>query len=320
MKQYYQKMLEALQSGDLIRKTILTGEYTGTELLYSEGKMIASLPELPVSMDTMQVMEEHLGTKVHLVLCGGGHVAKELYELARLMEMEVSILDEREEFCNEELYPKAELHCAPFIETLETPQPWIKPYYVIVTRGHGFDQVCLEKILTLPHSYIGMIGSKSKVKITFENLRSMGFSEEILSTVHAPIGLAIGAVTASEIAISIMAEIISVYRKDEPGVRIDPRLLQKLTQQEGYILARVIEKTGSAPCDVGFQIAVFPDGKTFGTVGGGMVEAMAIRHAGTMLLSKIKQAEIVHYELDNTKAGSLGMICGGNVKILFQVR
>ncbi|AEV27947.1 xanthine and CO dehydrogenases maturation factor, XdhC/CoxF family [Sphaerochaeta pleomorpha str. Grapes] len=320
MENYYNTMLKALQTGNIVRKTIVSGPYIGDEALYRGNAQIATYQQTPHSFDTGEVLSETLGAKVHLVLCGGGHVAKELYALAVLMDMEVSILDEREEFCNKELYPKADLHCAPFLKTLTEKQTWVKPYYVLVTRGHGFDQVCLEQTLGLPHSYIGMIGSKNKVKITLDNLRKKGFSEDLLATVHSPIGLSIGAITASEIAISIMAEIISVYRKEEKAVRLDPKLLEKLSQSKGYILARVIEKTGSAPCDVGFQIAIFADGTTSGTVGGGMVEAKTIEHAQEMLSAKASRAEIIHYNLDSSKAGSLGMICGGDAKILFQVR
>jgi xanthine dehydrogenase accessory factor len=320
MEQYYTTMLKALQKGNIQRNTIVSGPRLGEERLLREGKVLASLAENPLDFEGEQVLQETLGSKVHLVLCGGGHVAKELYALATWMDMQISVLDEREEFCNKGLYPKAELHCAPFAQTLDTQQSWLKPYFVLVTRGHGFDQLCLEKTLHLPHSYIGMIGSRNKVKVTLDNLKEKGFLEKELASVHSPIGLSIGAITASEIAISIISEIISVYRKEEPAVRLDPKLLEKLSHSKGYILSRVIEKTGSAPCDVGFQIAIFSDGTTLGTVGGGMVEAKTIEHAKGMLAKRTTKPELVHYNLDSNKAGSLGMICGGQATILFQVR
>jgi xanthine dehydrogenase accessory factor len=320
MEQYYATVLKALQKGNIQRKTIVSGPRLGEEILEREGTVLASLSDNPLGFEGEQILQETLGAKVHLVLCGGGHVAKELYALATWMDMQVSILDEREEFCNKTLYPKAELHCAPFSQTLDTPQNWLKPYFVLVTRGHGFDQLCLEKTLRLPHSYIGMIGSRNKVKVTLDNLKEKGFLEKELASVHSPIGLSIGAITASEIAISIISEIISVYRKEEPAVRLDPKLLEKLSHSKGYILSRVIEKTGSAPCDVGFQIAIFSDGTTLGTVGGGMVEAKTIEHAKGMLAKRTTKPELVHYNLDSNKAGSLGMICGGEATILFQVR
>ena len=317
---YYTQLLETLRKGNLKRKTVLQGRGLGDEALFFQGILLQTFAEYPQDWEDQNLLSEVLGEKVHLVLCGGGHVAKELYALATQMEMDISILDEREEFCNSNLYPKAQLHCASFAETLSTPQIWVKPHFVIITRGHGFDQFCLEKILNLPHSYIGMIGSKNKVAMTMENLRKKGYEASQLDSVHSPIGLSIGAVTAAEIAISIMAEIISVYRKESNVVRLDPKLLAAMAVSENYILARVVKKTGSAPCDVGFQIAVFADGTTKGTVGGGLVEAKAIEHAQTMIKDKTLANQVVSYGLDSTKAGSLGMICGGEVQILFQRR
>ncbi len=318
MNNYYTTLLEQLKKGDLIRKTVLTGEGVGDEAIFSGSEKVASLSVHTHTWDDEDLLTERLDSKVELIICGGGHIAKELYELATALEMEISILDERKEFCNSTLYPKASLYCAPFAETLQTKQNWIKPYFVIVTRGHGFDQFCLERCLDLPHSYIGMIGSRNKVAKTMDNLKNHGISEEALSEVYSPIGLSIGAVTAAEIAISIMAQIISVYRKDTTSVRLDPRLLRTLAHRTGFVLARVVKKSGSAPCEVGFQIAVFGDGSTQGTVGGGLVEAHTIAHAKAMLSDTALPEGIVEYGLDNTKAGSIGMVCGGDVTLLFQ--
>jgi len=318
MNHYHTTLLERLKKETLTRKTVLKGEGSGDEALFSGTEMIASLAHQNHTWKEEGLLTEKLDSKIELVLCGGGHVAKELYALATQLEMEVAILDEREEFCNSTLYPKAALFCAPFAETLHKDHSWIKPYFVIITRGHGFDQLCLERCLALPHSYIGMIGSRHKVAITMDNLKKQGISEETLSEVCSPIGLSIGAVTAAEIAISIMAQIISVYRKDSASVRLDPRLLRTLAEKKGYVLARVVRKSGSAPCEVGFQIAVFDDGTSQGTVGGGLVEANTIEHAKAMLHDSSLPNQVIEYGLDNTKAGSLGMICGGEVALLFQ--
>lgn len=318
MNRYYTTLLERLKKETLVRKTILTGEGIGDEALFSNTEMIASLAHASHSWDEEGILTERLDSKVELVLCGGGHIAKELYSLALQLEMEISILDERQEFCNKDLYPEASLYCAPFAKTLREDTPWIKPYFVIITRGHSFDQDCLEMTLEIPHAYIGMIGSRHKVALTLENLKKKGISEKKLKEVHTPIGLAIGAVTAAEIAISIMAQVISIYRKDSNSVRLDPKLLRTLERSEGHIVARVVKKSGSAPCDVGFQIAVFKDESTQGTVGGGLVEARTIEHARAMLADKTMPNIVVEYGLDHAKAGSLGMICGGDVALLFQ--
>ncbi len=318
MNNYYTTLLEGLKRGSLIRKTVLAGVGIGDEALFSGSQMIASLSHHDHCWQESGLLTEKLGSKIELVLCGGGHVAKQLYELATHLDMDISILDERKEFCNKDLYPKAQLFCAPFEQTLQSDQNWIQPYFVIITRGHGFDQVCLEKCLLLPHCYIGMIGSRNKVAITWTNLKKKGFSEEMLNEVYAPVGLSIGAVTAAEIAISILAQIISVYRKDASLVRLEPNLLRTLSAQQGYILARVVDKRGSAPCEVGFQMALFRDGSHKGTVGGGLVEANTIEHAQAMLHDASLPNQVITYTLDNTKAGSLGMICGGEVSLLFQ--
>jgi xanthine dehydrogenase accessory factor len=79
---------------------------------------------------------------------------------------------------------------------------------VVVTRGHQLDKSVLRQALETKATYIGMIGSRRKIKLTFEALLSDGVSEDVLAQVHSPIGLNIGAETPEEIAISIVAELI----------------------------------------------------------------------------------------------------------------
>jgi xanthine/CO dehydrogenase XdhC/CoxF family maturation factor len=80
--------------------------------------------------------------------------------------------------------------------------------YVVVTPDHKADLQCVSTILPTRYRYLGMIGSKGKVAATFENLRLIGFTEEQISSVFAPIGLPIGAVTPAEIAVSVLAQVI----------------------------------------------------------------------------------------------------------------
>ena len=87
-------------------------------------------------------------------------------------------------------------------------------YVVIVTRGHKHDERALGAVLGSPARYIGMIGSRRKIKIIFDDLRESGTTEQQLERVHAPIGLDMNAVTIEEIAVSIAAELVSVRRAD----------------------------------------------------------------------------------------------------------
>lgn len=318
---YVTTLLEHLKHGSLTRKTIISGKGIGDEALFANGKLLAEYAKQGHAWERDDtILSENLGTLVHLVLCGGGHVAQQIYAMALQLGLQVSVLDEREEFCNPTLYPQAQLHCSEFATTLSQDNGWVRPYFVIVTRGHGFDQVCLQHILRLPHAYVGMIGSRAKVAKTFADLREKGFTESELQSVYAPIGLNIGASSAAEIAVSILAQIIGEYRRDTSVVRLDPSFLSKLAQLEHFILVRVLEKHGSTPCEVGFEMAVNSNGTTLGTVGGGMIEAKAIEFAQLMVRDATIPNQSIHYELDANKAGSIGMICGGNALLLFQRR
>ena len=83
-------------------------------------------------------------------------------------------------------------------------------YAVVVTRGHTHDLDALRALVRTPMRYVGLIGSKAKVRRIFDALVEEGVSQEALRPVHAPIGLDIGAITPQEIAVSIVAELIAV--------------------------------------------------------------------------------------------------------------
>jgi len=90
-------------------------------------------------------------------------------------------------------------------------------YLVIVTRGHAGDQEVLEWALTTEARYIGMIGSRKKIRTVYQNLEEKGTAREKLQRVHAPIGLEIGALTPEEIAVSIVGQMIQVRREIKKG-------------------------------------------------------------------------------------------------------
>src|SRR5439155_12507687 len=82
-------------------------------------------------------------------------------------------------------------------------------FALIVTRGHNHDEEALYHLAPTPASYVGMIGSKRKIKLIFDDLTARGISEDVLKRVHAPLGLDIGSRTVPEIAVSIVAELIA---------------------------------------------------------------------------------------------------------------
>ena len=160
-----------------------------------------------------------------LYIFGGGHVARDLSRIASLAGFSVTVIDDRSEFANPVRFPDAiRTVAADFIESFA--QITIRPSssIVIVTRGHKADEMVLERSVKTPAGYIGMIGSRTKVAATFERLASRGVGPEVLRRVHSPIGLAIGAVSPGEIAVSIVAELIHARRTPGAplGFKSDP--------------------------------------------------------------------------------------------------
>lgn len=162
---------------------------------------------------TLEIFLEPVLPAAVVFLFGAGHVAYTTYKVATLAGFDVSVIDDRESYANRERFPDAREVVAEDFERacgkLQVPE---NAYIVIVTRGHRDDMRVLRWAVSTPARYIGMIGSKRKVLTTYRELVKEGIPEEKFDRVHAPIGLDIGAVTPEEIAVAIVAEMISVRR------------------------------------------------------------------------------------------------------------
>ena len=127
------------------------------------------------------------------------------------------MIDDRAAFANRERFPSAaEIIVRPFEAAVDSLKLDSTCYVVCVTRGHAFDESALRAALRQKPRYLGMIGSKRRVRATLERIEADGVDRAALEQVHAPIGFDIGAETPEEIAVSIMAEII---RERRMGVR-----------------------------------------------------------------------------------------------------
>jgi xanthine dehydrogenase accessory factor len=163
---------------------------------------------------TVDVFLEPVSPLPTLYIFGGGHISFSLARIGKMAEFRVAVLDDRPDFASKERFPEAD-------ETISGNLAEIMPkleinsssYIVIVTRGHQDDTHVLEWAVKTPAGYIGMIGSRKKINTAFTFLKTKGISQEQLDRVHSPIGLAIGAETPEEIAVSIMAEVIRVRRQ-----------------------------------------------------------------------------------------------------------
>ncbi len=155
---------------------------------------------------------EDIKTKDRAYIFGGGHVAKALDPVLRHVDFDTYIIDDRAEYANRERFPEAAeiIVCSDFDHCFDEIEPDENSYIIIVTRGHKGDLTVLRQALQKPYAYLGMIGSRRKNGLLFDQLRSEGVSEETLNQIHAPIGLEIGSETPEEIGVSIAAEMIQV--------------------------------------------------------------------------------------------------------------
>jgi xanthine dehydrogenase accessory factor len=147
---------------------------------------------------------------VRLVIVGAGHVGQAVAALAAEVDFEVWVIDDRDRLTAADRFPAAKrLLVGPIGETVGSIEADAHTFILIVTRGHGHDQDALEHAAPKPAGYVGMIGSRRKIRVIFEALRGRGVPEEALARVNAPVGLDIGSRTVPEIAVSIVAELIA---------------------------------------------------------------------------------------------------------------
>jgi len=160
----------------------------------------------------------------HLVIAGGGHIAVPLTDMAAQAGFRVTVVDDREEFAAAENFPRAkEVRTAPFAEALGALRGGPSTYVVIITRGHLYDRESLEAVVDKPLAYVGMIGSRRRVKAVLGLLSGQGVAPEKLRSLHSPIGLDIGALTPAEIAVSIVAELVAVRRRGTSPLSLSRR-------------------------------------------------------------------------------------------------
>jgi xanthine dehydrogenase accessory factor len=159
----------------------------------------------------MEVFIEPVEASPEVFVFGAGHVGAFLARLAHEVGFRVHVIDDREKFADTARFaPGTDVVVADIPEWLRGHTLPRTAYAVIVTRGHRHDLDALRALATAPLRYVGLIGSRAKVRRIFDALRGEGLPDESLARVHAPIGLDIGAITPQEIAVSILAELIAV--------------------------------------------------------------------------------------------------------------
>ncbi len=156
---------------------------------------LAALPTLP---------------RIRLLIIGAGHVGQAVAALASQADFEVWVADDRRQYANPDRIPAAARHIVcPIDDLLRHCEITTQTYGLIVTRGHGHDQEALQLLVPTVAPYVGLIGSRRKIRMIFEALRAAGIAESDLARVSAPVGVNIGSESVTEIAISIVAELVA---------------------------------------------------------------------------------------------------------------
>ncbi len=163
--------------------------------------------------ETLLVFVEVVEPAPTVVVIGAGHVGQAVARLAKILDFRVVVVDDRPDFASRERFPTADqVISGDFITTLRSMALTPTTYMVLVTRGHRHDELCLREAAPSRAAYVGMIGSRRRVRTVLQHLAEDGVRPDALARVHSPIGLDIGAETPEEIALSIMAEIVKEKR------------------------------------------------------------------------------------------------------------
>lgn len=196
------------------KRTPQLKEYELTE----EGEKATGMP----CGGKMKVFIDILGVGSKSYIFGAGHICQQLVPLLSSLGFWTMVIDDRKEYLDESFKDSqaSETLSGAFPRVIDTIEFEKDSYIVIITYSHELDEIILKYLLTtrqqeLPTwKYLGMIGSKRKVKEVFSRLESQGIDPDILERVHAPIGVPIRSQTPEEIAISIAAEIIDVQNRN----------------------------------------------------------------------------------------------------------
>jgi xanthine dehydrogenase accessory factor len=288
--------------------------------------------------ERLMIMSEPYVSVKELIILGGGHIAKPLTKIAKLLGFWVVVVDERPDFADKKRFPEADQVVLSSYDKLENildfgPQSHV----VIVTPGHQHDWICLGQVLNYPLAYLGVIGSRQKVALTKEEMMKRGYEQSKVDAIYMPIGLDIGAETPEEIAISIAAELVKVRRggnaasltmgddklmamfprtSNETQLDLFERVMSIAKHGKGAAVATIIKAEGSTPCKIGSRMLIQDDGSIYGTIGGGISEAMVCKKAVQIIHNG--KPEIFLVNMNSNRDDRTGMICGGLIEVFIE--
>lgn len=245
-REYHARLADLLDAGggctEAVPLTTDIGDPGSRFLFDAAGGLVASrtgaapssavvehLPDLarrPASATRNSVAYLTVLPRITLLIVGGGHVGQAVAKLAADAGFAIDVLDDRDSYVTAERFPTARQRLVGDIgRTLAEVAPALGPsdYALIVTRGHRHDEEALYHLAATRAGYVGMIGSKRKIRMIYEDLEARNVPIAALDRVHAPLGFDIGSQTVPEIAISIVAELIACRNLGSTEPRPRPR-------------------------------------------------------------------------------------------------
>ena len=325
------EFLDALRStqGQHTLASVLEGPESGARLLLCEGVPVwparpegllgRNLPALAgcgasdiLTLENKRIFVEKFGGAPRLV------------RLAVMLGLPVTGLEERPDYADALRRAGAEkVLCGPYAENLTQVEGSAETYFVVATRAHSFDVECLTEIYKKRLAYVGMLGSRSRSALVRRQLIEAGTAPEKAEELHAPIGLAIKAQTAQEIALSILAEIVEVKNGRQQTEGFPPELLNALDactgQGKAPVLVTIVSRHGSTPREVGAKMLVLPDGRSVGSVGGGIMEYRVQQLASKMQAGEAAPCQLAEYSASAKEDDAALAACGGSMNVFLQL-
>lgn len=324
MKKFFAELAEELEDvkEELWTETVLEGEKQGEKRLLKPGQNKELSSGAGTDEGGNKVFRERVGRPSKLIICGAGHVSIPIIKMGKMLGYQVSVVEDRPKFADHARAVKADqVYCEPFEEGLVKIKGDSDSWFVIVTRGHRYDTDCLRAILKKPHAYIGMMGSRRRTAIVKKQLIEEGSDQELVESVHTPIGLKIGAETPEEIAVSIMAEMIQIKHARVKSGGYSEEMLDAILQEEDMrkkVMATIISRKGSAPRGIGTKMLILEDGTAIDTIGGGCIESDVMQKALLMMRTGTPKFQVCRVDMTADAAEDEGMVCGGVVEVMLE--
>lgn len=224
-----ERLLEARAAGR--RACLVRFLASGEEALVVAGERVIG-PDLPDAvLDAIERAHRHdrsttvateagpvflqvFNPPLRLLVVGAVHIAQALVPMAALAGYAVTVVDPRRGFATAERFPNVTLSDAWPDEAMESLAPDLRTAVVTLTHDPKLDDPALDVALRSQAFYIGALGSKRTHAARLERLAALGHGPEALARIHGPAGLDIGAVSPAEIAISILAQMTQVLRRE----------------------------------------------------------------------------------------------------------